>query len=85
MAIVAKVGSTSEQTEHGRTTVEQDPSLTRAVGKKNLRRMGDATLRRLGIPIRRQVGRSVIRPPRRILDFDRLAGQFLPRLSSGRR
>src|SRR5271166_5835994 len=27
-----------------------------------------------------QVGRSAIRPPRRVLDFDRLAGQFLPRL-----
>src|SRR4051794_7706279 len=47
---------------------------------KPINSMGWAAPRRLGIPIPIQVGRSAIRPPRRVLDFDRLAGQFLPRL-----
>src|SRR5208337_668630 len=73
------VEPTSERKEEGRITAEQDPSLD-LLAEKNLRRMGCAALRKKQIPIAIQVGRSSIRVLRRILDFDRLAGQFLPRL-----
>ena len=55
------------------------PGLWQQANKK-LRRIDSAALRRVKIPSPIKVGRSVIRPPRWALDFDRLADQFLPRV-----